>query len=85
MLPVPNSKITAAETAGYQRRNSGFRDPVSPKIYLRSGPMEVSHHVLGLFSAVVNTCTTSGQHPGDDVSRAEQDGFVLLLRDLDEA
>jgi hypothetical protein len=28
---------------------------------------------------------TSGQHPGDDVSRVEQDGFVLLRRDLDEA
>ena len=27
----------------------------------------------------------SGQHPGDDVSRVEQDGFVLLRRDLDEA
>ena len=28
---------------------------------------------------------TSGQHPGDDVSRVKQDGFVLLRRDLDEA
>jgi hypothetical protein len=28
---------------------------------------------------------TSGQKPGDDVSRVEQDGFVLLRRDLDEA
>jgi hypothetical protein len=27
----------------------------------------------------------SGQHPSDNVSRVEQDGFVLLSRDLDEA
>ena len=27
----------------------------------------------------------TGQHPGDDVSRVEQDGFVLRRRDLDEA
>ena len=31
------------------------------------------------------THLTSDQHPGDDVSRVEQDGFVLLRRDLDEA
>jgi integrase/recombinase XerD len=28
---------------------------------------------------------TSGQHPSDDVSRVEQDGFMLFRRDLDEA
>jgi hypothetical protein len=31
------------------------------------------------------TALNVGQHPGDDVSRVEQDGFVLLRRDLDEA
>jgi hypothetical protein len=62
---------------------SGAKDPARfvamvQRIMHRAGAASNLTRMFGLRLA-------SGQHPGDNVSRVEQDGFVLLRRDLDEA
>ena len=37
------------------------------------------------FRSVAGACSTFGQHRDDNIARVEQDGFLLVRRDLDEA
>ena len=81
MKPVGKPNAGNRLMSGEGKRTQPNGQATAP--FLDSTRAGAASDLTGMFS--LTALTSGGQHSGDDVSRVEQDGFVLLRRSLDEA
>jgi len=83
----------AVDRTGVNTEMPGERDANdperTPRCFGLGAKIKIIMHRAGAASDLLRCSAsrrlTSGQHPGNDLSRVKQDGFVLVRRDLDEA